>query len=188
MTEKQQLKITYVRISELIPYANNARVHSEEQLKQIANSILEFGFNDPVARDGANGIIEGHGRVLAAELLVSWGHEQFEEVPTIQLGHLSERQKQAYILAHNRIAQNSSWDFAKLSIELDSITNLDFDPLLTGFDEQELDALLKMDKDLLPELFGSEKTKPGKGEKIAKKKEASKIVHTCPNCEHKFSA
>lgn len=182
----RQLKITYVPLEDLIPYAKNAKVHSEEQINQICLSIIEFGFNDPIARDGANGVIEGHGRILAAEKLVASGYKEHKVVPTIELGHLSDRQKKAYIIAHNRIAQNSTWDFKILSEELDEITKADFDITLTGLDEQEIDSLLKSDADIIPGLSNIQ-DKPKK-EKIAKKKEASKIVHTCPHCNGTFTA
>ncbi|MFC4669420.1 ParB/Srx family N-terminal domain-containing protein, partial [Seohaeicola nanhaiensis] len=101
----------------LIPYANNARTHSEAQVAQIAGSIREFGFNNPVLVDGENGIIAGHGRVLAARKL------GLAEVPVIELAHLSEAQKRAYILADNRLAEAAGWDRDLLALELGDLTD-----------------------------------------------------------------
>ncbi|MFC4669432.1 ParB/Srx family N-terminal domain-containing protein, partial [Seohaeicola nanhaiensis] len=101
----------------LIPYANNARTHSETQVAQIPGSIREFGFNNPVLVDGENGIIAGHGRVLAARKL------GLAEVPVIELRHLSEAQKRAYILADNRLAEAAGWDRDLLALELGDLTD-----------------------------------------------------------------
>ena len=126
MTNK--LKVQYKNVDELIPYANNARTHSDKQITQIAASIKEFGFNDPIGLDGDNGLIEGHGRLLAAKKL------GLKQVPTIELSHLSDAQKKAYILAHNKIALNAEWDEEVLAAELEALKELDFDFELTGFD------------------------------------------------------
>lgn len=142
-----QLKIEYRRTDELIPYAKNARTHSDVQVAQIAESIKEFGFTNPVLIDHHGGIIAGHGRVMAAKAL------GVDSVPTIMLGHLSERQKQAYILADNKIALNSGWDFQMLAEELSELAETDYDLDLIGFNEQELDALLKDDASILPHNF-----------------------------------
>lgn len=144
------LKIEYLPTRRLIPYAKNAKVHSTTQVEDIANSIREFGFNNPVLVDERDGIVAGHGRVMAAELL------GLDAVPCIRLSHLSERQRRAYILADNKLAEKSTWDFAILAEEVNALAELDVDLELTGFDEQELDALLKLDEDLLPSNFGGE--------------------------------
>jgi ParB-like chromosome segregation protein Spo0J len=123
-------------IDSLIPYAKNARVHDEAQIAQIAGSIKEFGFNNPVLIDKDNGIIAGHGRVMAARKL------GLTEVPTILLDHLNETQRKAYILADNRIAINSTWDNEVLSLELMDIKD-DVSLAMLGFNVDELDALLK---------------------------------------------
>jgi len=123
-------------IDSLIPYAKNARVHDEAQIAQIAGSIKEFGFNNPVLIDKDNGIIAGHGRVMAARKL------GLTEVPTILLDHLNETQRKAYILADNRIAINSTWDNEMLSLELMDIKD-DVSLAMLGFNVDELDALLK---------------------------------------------
>lgn len=130
--------ITAKPIDSLIPYANNARKHDENQIKQIASSIKEFGFNNPVLIDKDNGIIAGHGRVLAAQRL-GW-----TEVPTISLEHLTETQKKAFILADNRIAMNSTWDNELLAIELEAL-NGEIDLTDLGFEPGEINKLLNGD-------------------------------------------
>jgi len=120
----------------LIPYAKNARVHDDAQIAQLAGSIKEFGFNNPILIDKDNGIIAGHGRVMAARKL------GLTEVPTILLDHLNETQRKAYILADNRIAINSTWDNEMLSLELMDIKD-DVSLAMLGFNVDELDALLK---------------------------------------------
>lgn len=121
--------------SDLIPYINNARTHSDQQVLQIAASIKEFGFTNPVLIDGENGIIAGHGRVMAAQKL------GMEEVPTIELSHLSETQKKAYILADNKLALNAGWDEKLLNLELAQLKNLDYNIELIGFTQDEIDAI-----------------------------------------------
>lgn len=129
------MKIELKDIDSLIPYAKNARIHNEAQIAQIAGSIKEFGFNNPVLIDKDNGIIAGHGRVMAARKL------GLQEVPTIQLDHLSDNQRRAFILADNRIAMNSHWDEEILSLELSDLKNaMDLTDL--GFEVPELDKLM----------------------------------------------
>ena len=120
----------------LIPYVNNTRTHSEEQVSQIASSIKEFGFTNPILLDADNGIIAGHGRLLAAHKL------NLVEVPCIRLNHLDEHQKRAYIIADNKLALNAGWDNELLRLELGSLKDSGFDLALTGFDEDELATLL----------------------------------------------
>lgn len=126
------MEITQRKTADLIPYVNNARTHSEQQILQIAASIKEFGFNSPVLVDGDNGIIAGHGRVMAAKKL------GLDEVPTIELKHLTKTQKKAYILADNRLALNSSWDNDLLALELGELSDDGFNLDLLGFDVDEL--------------------------------------------------
>ena len=147
------LEIVYKQTSELTPYAKNARTHSDAQIKQIAESIQEFGFNNPVLLDGENGIIAGHGRAMAAEIL------KMDQVPTIELSHLNEQQKRAYILADNKLALNAGWDDAMLGIELADLQAHGGNVDLIGFSEKELDALMNpavvttglIDDDEIPE-------------------------------------
>jgi len=120
------------RCAALIPYARNARTHSGQQIAQIAASIREFGFTNPVLIDEEDGIIAGHGRVLAAHLL------GLDEVPCIVLAHLSPMQCRAYVIADNKLALNAGWDLEMLSLEIGEIGEAGFDLNLTGFDEFEL--------------------------------------------------
>jgi len=123
-------------VADLVPYARNARTHSEAQVARIAGSIREFGFNNPVLVDAESGIIAGHGRVLAARKL------GLERVPVIELTHLSEAQKRAYVLADNRLAEQAGWDCEMLGLELADLSELGIDLGDIGFEGAELDALL----------------------------------------------
>lgn len=136
---EMKLKIEYRKVSELLPYARNARTHSDEQVSQLAASIKEFGFNNPVAVDGDGMILCGHGRVMAAKKL------GLTEVPTVCLSHLSATQVKAYILADNKLALNAGWDNDMLKVELEDLKDLDFDLNLTGFSDEELKAILVED-------------------------------------------
>ena len=129
----------------MAPYANNARTHSEAQVQSISKSIQEFGFVNPVLVDADGTLIAGHGRVMAAKLL------GLDKVPTVVISHLSERQRKALILADNKLAMSAGWDMELLANELSELAGMDFDLELTGFDEQELDSILKSDMALLPE-------------------------------------
>lgn len=141
-------------LDKLIPYARNPRTHSDAQVAQIAASISEFGFNNPILVDTNAGIIAGHGRLLAARKL------QLQQVPVIVLDHLSETQKRAYILADNQLALNAGWDEDLLGSELSDLRDLDFNLDLLGFDGLELSRLLAddnaitglTDEDAVPEL------------------------------------
>jgi DNA modification methylase len=156
------MEVTNKHINLLIPYARNARTHDDAQIAQIAGSIKEFGFNNPILIDKDNGIIAGHGRVMAARKL------GLTEVPTILLDHLSETQRKAYILADNRIAINSAWDNEMLSLELMDIKD-DVSLAMLGFNVDELDALLNptkltnglTDEDAVPEVPIEPTTKLG---------------------------
>lgn len=128
------MKIEKVKLDKLIPYARNSRTHSEEQIAQVAASIREFGFTNPVLIDAEDGIIAGHGRVMAARKL------DMADVPCIRLGHLTETQKRAYIIADNKLALNSGWDEEMLGLELTDLREADFDLDLIGFTEEEMGA------------------------------------------------
>jgi site-specific DNA-methyltransferase (adenine-specific) len=130
------MELENIAVSELVPFAKNSRTHDDAQVAQIAASIREFGFTNPVLIDEVNGIIAGHGRVMAARKL------KLTEVPCIRLSHLSESQKRAYIIADNKLALNAGWDNAMLKLELADLKALDFDLDLTGFNTDEIDALL----------------------------------------------
>jgi site-specific DNA-methyltransferase (adenine-specific) len=130
------MELENIAVSELVPFAKNSRTHDDAQVAQIAASIREFGFTNPVLIDEVNGIIAGHGRVMAARKL------KLTEVPCIRLSHLSESQKRAYVIADNKLALNAGWDEAMLKLELADLKALDFDLDLTGFNTDEIDALL----------------------------------------------
>jgi DNA modification methylase len=130
------MKIEQLPTADLIPYARNSRTHSPEQTAQIAGSIREFGFTNPVLIDADNGIIAGHGRVMAAQKL------GLDKVPCIRLSHLTETQKRAYIIADNQLAINGGWDEEMLGLELSDLRGLDFDLGLIGFDEDELASIM----------------------------------------------
>lgn len=141
-----------VSVEKLIPYARNSRTHSEAQVTKIASSIKEFGFLNPIITDGKNGIVAGHGRVMAAQKL------GLKELPVIEASHLTEAQKRAYVIADNRLALDAGWDDDMLKVELQELSDLDFDLSLTGFDEKELDGFLEpepseglTDEDAVPE-------------------------------------
>jgi len=161
---KPDIAIVNKKVNDLIPYINNARVHSDDQINQIAASIKEFGFTNPILIDGENGIIAGHGRVLASKKL------NIDKVPTIELSHLTETQKKAYILADNKLALNAGWDDDLLSLELLNLRELDFDLDLIGFGEDELDQIIQTsaeqcegntDPDEVPEVTEKPKTRRG---------------------------
>lgn len=164
MTKTQdttKLAIKYKPIADLIPYARNSRTHSDAQVAQIAASIREFGWTNPVLLDGENGIIAGHGRVMAAQKL---GEQQ---VPTIELGHLNEHQKRAYIIADNKLALNAGWDNEVLALEISDLKDAGYDLELTGFSDEELAAMNPevvdglTDEDEVPEVPDEPKTKLG---------------------------
>ena len=137
---KDKKQIVFKKTKELIPYINNSRTHNEKQIKQIAGSINEFGFTNPILIDENNNIIAGHGRLLASNLI------GLKEVPTIILKNLTKAQKKAYIIADNKIALNADWNFDLLKIELDDLIELDFDMDLIGFEKNELDFSFNEDK------------------------------------------
>tara|TARA_B100000963_G_scaffold273400_1_gene241588 strand:- start:4129 stop:4695 length:567 start_codon:yes stop_codon:yes gene_type:complete len=133
-------------IETLIPYARNSRTHSDEQITQIAASIKEWGFTNPILVDSQNEIIAGHGRLLAAKKL------NLKDVPCIQADDWTDAQKQAYVIADNKLALNAGWDEELLKIEFKELTDLNFDVELTGFSLEELGTLFdERNDDKLPE-------------------------------------
>ena len=133
------LSIEYKRVDDLIPYVNNSRTHSDEQVTQVAASIKEFGFTNPILIDENNGIIAGHGRLMAAKKL------KLEQVPTITLEGLTDAQRKAYVIADNKLALSAEWDFDLLKIEIESLQEDDFKLDLLGFDIDELNEILGFD-------------------------------------------
>lgn len=164
-----ELQIIKKKTADLIPYARNARTHSEEQIKQIAASIKEFGFNNPVAIDSDNMILCGHGRVLAAQLL------KMQEVPCVCLSHLSKTQKKAYILADNKIALNADYDEDILKIELEELKVENFDLEKLGFSDVEL-GFLNDDEENEPDFLDDFSTDYNITIKCASLKEAQELT------------
>lgn len=158
----QNLEVAYIATTDVIPYANNPRTHSEQQVAQVAASIKEFGFNNPILLDEHNGIIAGHGRLAAAQKL------GMELVPTITLAGLTEAQRKAYVIADNKLTENGGWDYDLLAVEIERLKELDVDIDLTGFDQTELDTILEpevieglTDEDEVPEAPEEPITKHG---------------------------
>jgi ParB-like chromosome segregation protein Spo0J len=164
------IEIQYKATEDLIPYARNSRTHSAEQVAQIAASIREFGWTNPILIDGENGIIAGHGRVLAAHKL---GKTQ---VPTIELSHMSDTQKRAYIIADNKLALNAGWDNEMLALEIDDLKEAGFDLSFTGFTIDDINALKTPDFDAATE------DDQGKLDQLEPKWIA------CPHCGKEFDA
>jgi DNA modification methylase len=130
------LNVEYRKVEALIPCARNPRTHTAEQVAKIAASIVEYGWTNPILVDGDNGIVAGHGRLAAARKL------NLDDVPVIELAHLTPTQKRAYLIADNRMALDAGWDDAMLALELEELKLTDFDLSLTGFDADEIEALL----------------------------------------------
>lgn len=156
------MQINEIEVSKLIPYAKNSRTHDDAQVAQIAASIKEFGWTNPILVDGDKGVIAGHGRLLAARKL------GYDKVPVIELKHMTEAQKRAYVIADNKLALNAGWDNNFLALELQDLKDQEFDLTLLGFDDKELDALLApeiveglTDEDEVPEPPKEPKTKLG---------------------------
>lgn len=156
------LKIINLKLSELKPYANNARIHDEQQVKQIVNSIKEFGWTNPILIDENNNIIAGHGRIMAAKIL------KLESVPCIPIKDLTEAQIKALVIADNQLALNANWHEDILKVELEALKDFDFNIDLLGFDDKFLNSLLEpeiveglTDEDAVPEVPEEPKTKLG---------------------------
>lgn len=157
----EKLQVVYRKVNDLIPYARNARTHSEEQVTRLASSIKEFGFTNPILLDGENGVIAGHGRLLASKKL------GLKEVPCIELAGLTKTQKQAYILADNKLALDAGWDEEMLKVELEDLLGNGVDLNVAGFSDDEIDGIvnegsLSTDEEVeVPEPEGDPVTKPG---------------------------
>jgi ParB-like chromosome segregation protein Spo0J len=166
VAEAASLNIEYRSLDSLVPYARNPRTHSEEQIAQIAASIREFGFTNPILIDSKQGIIAGHGRFAAAKEL------GLEKVPCIDLSHLTDEQKRSYLIADNKLALNGGWNDELLRLELTDLKELGADLELTGFDAMEL-ADIMLGKDVEFKEFDES---------------AADDVQllTCPKCGHTF--
>lgn len=144
-------QLTMMPIDDLIPYARNAKTHSPEQIKQLRASLREFGFVTPILIDFDNNILAGHGRVLAARA------EGMREVPCVLVSNLTDAQRRAYILADNKLAENAGWDIELLKIEMQDLTEMDFDTSLTGFSMEELKEI---------DVSGYTRSAPGTGDSV----------------------
>lgn len=166
-----QLNVKYRKVEDLIPYVNNSRKHSDEQVAQISASIKEFGWTNPILIDGTNSIIAGHGRLMAARKL------KMDEVPTIEISHLTDTQRKALVIADNKLALNADWDNTLLTIELDELLNDGFALDILGFNEQEIKTIMQeVNFDA-----GSEEDQ-GKLDQLDPK------WICCPNCGKEFDA
>lgn len=165
--------IETVATADLVPYARNSRTHDDAQVAQLAASIREFGFTNPILIDEDNGIIAGHGRVMAARKL------DLDAVPCLRLTHLTEAQRRAYVIADNRLALNAGWDDEMLRVEFAELQDLGFDLDLTGFDSAAIDAMLDA-LDFAPA------TLEDQGKLDEKKIEYTECK--CPECGHAFVA
>jgi ParB family transcriptional regulator, chromosome partitioning protein len=161
------LQIEQIQLATLIPYINNSRTHSDEQVAQIAASIKEFGFNNPILVDKDNSIIAGHGRLQAARKL------GLTEVPCVRLEHLTETQRKAYIIADNRLALNAGWDNELLRFELNELDG-NIDLSLLGFTVPELTIAMGFGADF----------EPGTEDDQGKLDQKDPII--CPACSHEF--
>lgn len=166
-----QLNVKYRKVEDLIPYVNNSRKHSDEQVAQISASIKEFGWTNPILIDGTNSIIAGHGRLMAARKL------KMDEVPTIEISHLTDTQRKALVIADNKLALNADWDNNLLTIELDELFKDGFALDILGFNEQEIKTIMQeVNFDA-----GSEEDQ-GKLDQLDPK------WICCPNCGKEFDA
>ena len=141
-----EIEVKYRKVEDLIPYVNNSRKHSDEQVAQIASSIKEFGWTNPILIDGTNSIIAGHGRLMAARKL------KMEEVPTIELSHLTDTQRKALVIADNKLALNADWDTTLLTIELDELLKDGFALIKTIMSDVNFDAGSEEDQGKLDQL------------------------------------
>lgn len=164
------VKIEPRSVADLIPYAANSRTHSDTQVAQIAASIKEFGWTNPILVSGDNTIIAGHGRVLAARKL------GIEEVPAIVLDHLSKPQQRALVIADNQLALNAGWDMDMLKAEIEDL-NLTFDLDILGFDDSELQRILNE-----PNFEAGTEDDQGKLDQLDPK------MVICPKCQHEFDS
>lgn len=171
MRDNSALTLVQVDIGLLIPYVNNSRTHSDEQIAQVAASIQEFGFTNPVLIDEKNSIIAGHGRVMAARKL------NMDKVPAIILEGLTESQKKAYVIADNQLAANAGWDLELLKIEVEGLIELDFDTNLLGFDDDELNRILE-----------EQDFEPATADEQGKLDQLDPKYIDCPHCGKEFDA
>lgn len=161
------MKVVTKAVADLIPYVRNSRTHSDAQVAQIAASIKEFGWTNPILIDGENGIIAGHGRLLAARKLGQ------DKVPVIELAHMTEAQKRAYIIADNKLALNADWDHELLRLEIEDIQN-EINLNLLGFSNFELNQILGLDE--IKQKSTTAEIDP----------DQFQMEHKCPKCGFEF--
>ena len=173
MTKKLNPKQEIIerKVSDLVPYVANSRTHSDEQVAQIAASIKEFGFTNPILTDGEGGIIAGHGRLLAARKL------GMETVPTLELGYLTPAQRRAYVIADNKLALNAGWDLDLLKVEMTGLSDEGFDLSLLGFGDEEMAKTF-----LQPDFAPGTEDDQGKLDQLEPK------MVSCPNCGENFDS
>lgn len=162
------------QVADLTPYARNSRQHSQAQIAQIAASIKEWGWTQPIIIDDEGGILAGHGRLLAAQ------HLGLEEVPCVVATGWSEAKRRAYVIADNRLAETATWDQAMLATELQDLAALDFDLSLVGFDGEELARLLEGEEDQPGE-------EPDSPDEFKEVDEDIDTDHECPKCGYRWS-
>lgn len=166
-------KIEQLKTTDLIPYVGNTRTHDAKQVAQVAASIKEFGFTNPILIDGQNGIIAGHGRLLAAQKL------NMEFVPCLRIDYLTDAQRRAYVIADNKLALNAGWDDEALSAEIERLSEDGFDLDLIGFDHETINDLLN----------GEEVNfEPGNEDDQGKLDELDPKFVKCPSCQHVFDS
>jgi ParB-like chromosome segregation protein Spo0J len=170
----QSAIIEQIPTAQLVPYARNSRTHSDEQVAQIAASIREFGFCNPVLIDEKGTIIAGHGRVMAATRM------KLETVPCLRLSHLTDAQKRAYVIADNRIALSSGWDEAMLANELSDLHADEFDLSVLGFDAAELAKLMEFEN------TNSENEEPPESSSSEVDTDSFEMQCKCPRCQFEF--
>lgn len=165
-----ELAIEYLPVDQLVPYARNARTHSEEQIASLIASFKEFGWTSPVIIDNENTVRAGHGRILAAQQL------GVKNAPCIRLAHLSERQLRAYVVADNRLAELAGWDKGLLSLELSELTLEEFDFAAIGFSDEDIEQLTT---------FEESNAEPPQAFKTYDKD--IKTEHVCPKCGYEWN-
>ena len=164
----RDLKVEVLRIEDLIPYCRNSREHSDEQVLQIASSLKEFGFINPVLIDEAGTIIAGHGRVRAAAKI------KMTEVPCIRLSHLSDTQKRAYVIIDNQLGLNATWNWDMLAVEVEELMEKGYGSNCLGFSDEQL-----------MELIGTPNAPPEISPDDEQGKPKEDVI--CPKCHHKFA-
>lgn len=175
------LKTEYVLLSKLTPHPKNTKIHDDAQIEELSNSLNQFGWTKAIVVDENFVILAGHGMYYAAQ------KNKEQKAPVNRLTHLSDREKRLYIIADNKLAEKSKWDLPVLVEEFNALVELEAPVHIIGFNEQEMDALLKNDLSIFPD-SDVEINRPKHERTTTKKTSKSKLVHECPECGHKFHA